>query len=125
MERRDIMILLLLAAGGGYAAFTNWDVIAERLSLDDLSPGRVKAIDMAKKDLTFDGLQANSLVLRNREKNNEIKLGEDPWVANRIEGDRWLVSVTYRQEGEWVKQQFDCNIATGAVKYIPGATPPR
>ena len=126
MERKDKGILLLLALGAAYAAFVNWDVIAERLSLDDLTPGRVKAIDMAKKDLSFDGLQPNSFVLRNRAKNNEVRLGEDPWVANRIDGDRWLVTLTYTQEGHVVQHKFECNIATGNVKFIPDpAHPPR
>jgi len=126
MERRDQMILLLLAAVAGYATYANWPAIAESLRLDDLSPGRVKAMHMAKKDMSFDGLQPNSLVLRNRAKNNEIKLGEDPWTATRIEGDRWLVTVSYSQDGQWVNQQFDCNTATGVVKLIPqGAQPPR
>src|SRR5262245_419592 len=126
MERKDIMILLLLAAGAGYATFTNWDFIKEKLSLDDLTPGRVKAIDMAKKDMTFDSLQPNSLVLNQRAKNNEIKLAEDPWGAKRINGDRWLVNVSYQQEGQWVTHHFDCNIATGVVKHFPpGATPPK
>lgn len=126
MERKDICILLLLAAGAGYATYTNWDLIKERLSLDDLTPGRVKAIDMAKKDYTFDGLQPNSLVLNQRAKNNEIALGQDPWVAQRINGERWLVILTYHQDGQLVKHQFDCNIATGIVKLLPqGAQPPR
>ena len=126
MERKDSMILLLLAAVAGYATYANWDLIAAKLSLDDLSPGRVKAVDMAKKDLSFDGLQPNSLVLRNRAKNNEIKMGEDPWAATRIEGDRWLVTVSYSQDGQFVTQQFDCNLATGVVKLIvQGAQPPR
>ena len=119
MERKDQMILLLLAAVAGYATYKNWDVIAERLSLDDLTPGRVKAIDMAKKDYTFDGLQQNSLVLNQRANNKEIKLGEDPWTAKRINGDRWLVTLTYQQEGQSVTHQFDCNIATGMVKLVP------
>jgi hypothetical protein len=126
MERKDQMILLLLAAVAGYATYTHWPAIAQRLSLDDLSPGRVKAMDMAKKDMSFDGLQANSIVLRNRAKNNEIKLADDPWAANRIEGDRWLVTVSYNQEGQWVTQQFECNIATGNVKLlVQGAQPPK
>ncbi|HEU4418551.1 MAG TPA: hypothetical protein VFT55_06405 [Planctomycetota bacterium] len=126
MERKDIWILLLLAAGAGYATYTNWDLIKEKLSLDDLTPGRVKSIDMAKKEYTFDGLQPNSLVLNQRAKNNEITLGEDAWVAQRINGDRWLVTVSYQQEGQLVKHQFDCNIATGSVKLVPqGAQPPR
>jgi hypothetical protein len=126
MERKDTMILLLLAAVAGYATYAHWPAIAQRLSLDDLSPGRVKAMDMAKKDMSFDGLQPNSLVLRNRAKNNEIKMGEDPWAATRIEGDRWLVTVSYSQDGTWVTQQFECNIGTGNVKLVPqGAQPPR
>ena len=118
--------LLLLAAGAGYATYTNWDFIKEKLSLDDLTPGRVKAIDMAKKDYTFDGLQPNSIVLSQRARNNEIKLSDDPWTASRINTDRWLVTLTYQQEGQVVTHQFDCNIATGNVKLVPqGAQPPR
>jgi hypothetical protein len=126
MERKDIWLLVLIAAGAGYATYTNWDVIKEKLSLDDLTPGRVKAIDMAKKDYTFDGLQPNSLVLNQRAKNNEITLPEDPWTAKRIDGDRWLVTLVYSEGGQAVKRQFDCNIATGIVKVVPQhAQPPR
>ena len=94
--------------------------------MQPLSFGDAEAIDMAKKDMTFDGLQPNSLVLNQRAKNNEIKLGEDPWGAKRIDGDRWLVNLSYQQEGQWITHHFDCNIATGVMKHIPpGATPPR
>ncbi|HEX6810973.1 MAG TPA: hypothetical protein VF384_05045 [Planctomycetota bacterium] len=126
MERRDMGILMLVALGAGYAAFVNWDTIAEKLSLDDLSPGRVKAIDMAKKDMTLDSLQANSLVLRERARIGEIRMSEDPWTASRIEENLWLVVMDYTAGGEPHQYRFHVNVATGVVKLLPQtAQPPR
>ena len=127
MERKDKMILLVLALGAGYAGFVHWDWISAKLSLDDLSPGRIKAIDLAKKDLTFDGLQANSLVMRERARNGEIKMEEEPWEATRIDENRFVVVVAFIEDGLPKSHRFDVNIATGGVKLIPptSAQPPR
>ena len=83
-------------------------------------------LDLAKKDLTFDGLQANSLVLRERARNREITMEQEPWEATRIDDNLFLVVVTFTEGGVHKSHRFDVNIATCNVALIPNAAqPPR
>ncbi len=126
MERKDKLILLLMLSGAGYAAFANWDTMRTKLGLDDLAPGRLKAIDLAKKDMTLDRTLANWLVLHERRRNKEIEMEEEPWDATRLEGNRFLVVVRFTERGQPHGYRFEVNTASGGVTRLEdGARPPR
>ena len=95
MEKRDAFILLLVLGGGGYAAYTHWDVIAEKLSLADLSPGRLKAVDLAKNAADIGNGFSNWQWLESRSKRREIELPADPWIAEPLVGEQYRVTVRW------------------------------
>ena len=100
MEKKDALLMLLLAGAGGYAVFANWETIRLKLGLDDLHPGRIKAMELAKKAYSFEQNTANSVVLRVREDNGEIKLQGEPWSGVEIKAPRYRVTCTYVENGE-------------------------
>jgi hypothetical protein len=123
MERRDKLVLLLLLAGAGWAGYEHWDTIVAKLGLDDLSPGRVKAIDLAKRDLTFERVRSNQLVLDERVRLGEIVATEHAWSAVRIGGGRFLVTYDYKERGVAQKYQFEVDTATNAVTLVDNGPP--
>jgi hypothetical protein len=127
MERRDKLILLLLLAGGGYATYRNWDVINTTLGLDDIAPGRVKAIDLAKRDTTFHRGRPNSVVVQELARGGEIELAPDAWQAQRQDGDVFRVTCTFRQRGESRCYEFEVDVSTGRVTFLESEStqPPR
>lgn len=118
MERRDKLFLLLVLGGGAYAVHTNWETIRDKLGLDDLAPGRIKAMELAKKNYNFERSIPNWQVVANLEANKEIEVDGDPWAAERIENDQWRVTCTYWQRGRQVQHLFRVNVNTGAVAWM-------
>jgi hypothetical protein len=118
MERRDKWFLLLLLAGAGYAGYRNWDVISTTLGLDDIAPGKVKAIDLAQREMTFERSRPNSVVLKDRARRGEIEFGPDAWHATRQGGDLFRVFFTFREGGQDRCYEFDVDIANGRVTLV-------
>jgi hypothetical protein len=117
MEKRDALFLLLVLGGGGYAAYTHWDVIVETLSLDDLRPSRLKAIELAKDSNDFDSGFPNWHWLQSRQKRGEIELGETPWNAEPIAGEDYHVYARWVDDGDRIVVRFQVNIANRTVAY--------
>jgi hypothetical protein len=115
MERRDKFILLLLLAGGGLYAHRHWDEIATRLSLDDLRPGRIKAMELAKKEYTFERVRTNDVVVQQRVSAGEIKAVGDLWTADPQGGDRYFVNCTWVEGRDRCTQVFEVDIGSGRV----------
>lgn len=117
MEKRDAFILLLVLGGGGYAAHEHWDVIAEKLSFADLSPGRLKAISLAKESNDFDRGFHNWQWLQARAKRREIELAAEPWDADPIAGEVYAVRVRWVDDGDAIVARFRVDIANRTVHY--------
>lgn len=117
MQRKDAIILLVLALGGAYAVRTNWDAIREKLGLDDLQPGHIKAMQLAKNARTFDTYNPNWTALRDREASGEIKVAGDPWHSTEIGNLRFRVTCTYVEKGERRVHVFQVDTASGTVTY--------
>lgn len=117
MEKRDAFILLLLLGGGGYAAYEHWDVIAEKLSFADLSPGRLKAISLAKDSNDFDRGFHNWQWLQSRAKRREIELEPEPWSAEPIAGEVYAVHVRWTDDGDHMAAHFRVDVANRTVQY--------
>ena len=117
MEKKDTILLLVLAAAGAYAVHTHWDTIRTKLSLDDLQPGRIKAVQLAKDAISFEAYVVNWMVLRDRVANGEIKVQGDPWLATEIKKPKFRVTCTYVERGERRVHLFTVDIASGAVAY--------
>lgn len=115
MERRDVFILLLAAGGIGYAVYNNWDLVREKLGLDDLYPGRIKAIELAKKAYSLESYRTNWEVLHDRERTGEIKVIGDPWLADPIEKPWYVVTFTFKEAGQPRRYVFHVNVATMAT----------
>tara|TARA_R110002073_G_scaffold58721_3_gene148605 strand:+ start:47 stop:415 length:369 start_codon:yes stop_codon:yes gene_type:complete len=118
MERRDAMLILLLLGGGGYACYTNWDTISDRLGLEQLDPGRLKAVELAKEAFTFTRAMSNWQHLQSRQTNEEIEIGSDPWSTEHIAGPNYRVQVQWieTEDGTTMTHGFHVNIATRIAK---------
>jgi hypothetical protein len=117
MERRDACLLLLVLGGGGYAAWTHWDVIAAKLSFADLSPGRLKAIELAKDASDFERGATNWQYLQTRHKRREIELPSEPWSAEPIAGEQYRVLARWLDDGDRVVVAFQVDVARRTVVY--------
>lgn len=123
MEKRDAAILLLLLGGGGYAAYTHWDVIAEKLSLADLSPGRIKAIELAKDSSDFEQGFRNWQWMQTQQKRGAIQLSAEPWSAEPIAGEQYTVYARWTDEGEPMVVSFRVDVAARTVRYDGDTAP--
>lgn len=123
MEKRDTAILLLLLGGGGYAAYTHWDVIAEKLSFADLSPGRLKAVELAKDSSDFEQGFRNWQWMQTQHKRGAIELSAEPWSAEPIAGEQYTVYARWLDGGEPMVVSFRVDIAKRTVLYDGGGTP--
>lgn len=117
MEKKDALLLLVLAGAGAYAVSTHWDTICAKLGLDDLRPGRLKATELAKNAFTFAPPSPNWLALRDREKNGEITLPKEPWSAAEIHDPRYSVTCTWVEDGRAHVHVFTVDIGFAAVTY--------
>jgi hypothetical protein len=125
MERRDAVVLLLVLAGGGYAAYTHWDSISARLGLDDLHAGRVKAMELVKKSCDIDRRHTNLDMMRERAKSGEIEMQGDPWQADPTEGPNYRVTCTYTVRGARLCETFTVNVNNGAVVWLGEGDAPK
>ena len=108
MERRDQFLLLLALGGAGYAVHANWDMIAEKLSISDLSPGRIKAMELAKDSSNFQEGATNWQYMQMRSKQGHIRMATgSPWSADLIKGDE------FRVIARWFEVEDDANVAYG------------
>src|SRR5712671_7291309 len=94
MDKKDTLVLLLVLAAGGYAVHANWPKIRLKLGLNDLNPGRIRAMELAKKSFDFDQNRDNTTVLTDRRANGEIQLPADPWSAEPIDEGHFRVRET-------------------------------
>lgn len=117
MEKRDAVLLTLLAGAAAYAAHRNWDTISAKLGIGDLSPGRLKAIRLAKDAFSFAPPSPNSIVLRDRAKNGEITLPKEPWEATEIQDARYRVTCTWTEAGRRHVHVFTVDNGRSAVDY--------
>jgi hypothetical protein len=118
MERRDVVLLLLLAGGAGYGLWAKWDVIAPKLGLDDLKPGRVHAIELAKQANSFEAARPNWMVLEDWKSNGDIALSPHAWTGHKVDDDHYQVVCTFKRDGEDRYLLFAVNIATTAVEVV-------
>ena len=117
MEKRDAFVLLLVLGGAGYAAFTHWDQIAAKLGFDDLSPGRRKEIELAKKSSDFEGGVTNWQYIESRHKRGEIQVTPEPWSAEPIGGQEYSVVVRWIDDGDRIVLGFRVDVAKRTVVY--------
>lgn len=117
MEKRDALFLLLVLGGIGYAAYTHWDVIEEKIGFADLSPGRLKAIELAKDSNDFETASPNWQWLQTQKKRRAIELSDEPWSAEPIAGEDYAVTARWIDDGEHVVVGFHVNIANRTVTY--------
>lgn len=112
------MFLLLLAlGGGGYAAYTHWDVIAEKLNFADLSPARMKAIELAKKSSDFETGVLNWQYVETRQKRGEIQVTKEPWSAEPMSGQLYNVLVRWIDGGDPIVLSFVVDVGKRSVVY--------
>lgn len=116
MDRRDAFFLLVVFAGGGYFVHEHWEEIAQKVGLDDLNPGRIKAIELAKQQFTFDRYRQNGVIIHERLHGKQIEAAEEPWTAARLRTNRFLVVCSYREEGQAHFHQFKVDIGSGQVE---------
>lgn len=117
MERKDALLLFVLAGAGAYAAWTHWDTICARLGIDDLHPGRLRATELAKNAFTFAPPSPNWIALRDREKNGEITLAKDAWSATEIRDPRYRVTCTWVEDGQQRVHTFTVDVGFAVVTY--------
>ena len=117
MEKRDAFLLLVLSGASGYGVYANWATLRVKLGLDDMHPGRIKALQLAKDANTFEPYSVNSVVLRDRASNGEINLQGEPWSATEIQKPRYRVTCTFLEKGERKVHCFTVDIAAGGVTY--------
>lgn len=116
MEKRDALFLLLVLGGAGYAGYTHWDVIAEKLSFADLSPGRLKAIDLAKDASDLGQGFTNWQYLQTLAKQKEIELPAEPWSAEPIAGESYRVYARWSADGDTVLATWQVDVAERTVR---------
>ena len=107
MERRDQFLLLLALGGAAYFAHANWDLITEKLSISDLSPGRIKAMELAKDSSNFQEGATNWQYMQMRSKQGHIRMAPGPWSADLIKGDEFHVIA------RWFEVEDDADVAYG------------
>ncbi len=117
MEKRDALFLLLALGGGGYAAYTHWDVIADKLSFASLSPGHIKAVNLAKESSDFEQGFRNWQWLQTQKKRGTLQMEADPWTANAVGGEDYQVLARWTADGEPMVVSFRVNIAKRTVVY--------
>ncbi len=117
MDKKQAVLLLVLAGGAGYAVHTNWDTIKVTLGLDDLRPGRIRALQMVKDAKAFDQYRANWMVVQDRKQNGEIEVVGEPWHAVEVAHPRYRVTCTFVEDGERLVHAFAVDIVSGDVAY--------
>jgi hypothetical protein len=117
MSKRDFFLMLVLCGGAGYGIHANWDKIQAKLGLDDLRPGRVKAIELCKKAQSFEQYRSNWEVLRDRVANEEIQVVGDPWTATAVDEKHYRVILSFKLEGQLRRHAFDVDMVTNVVVY--------
>ena len=111
-------ILLLLSGGAGFYGHRHWDEITIRLGLDDLGPGRVKAIEIVKQDYTFERSRKNEVVVNAHVKGEEITPVGELWTAERRTDDLYVVHLNYKENADVCTQDFEVTLSTGEVKAL-------
>lgn len=117
MEKRDAILMTLLAGAAAYGAYRNWNTISEKLGLEDFCPARVKAIHLAKDAFSFAPPSPNWVVLRDRAKNGEITLPKEPWHASEIQDPRYRVTCTWTEAGQQHVHVFTVDNGRSSVDY--------
>lgn len=117
VEKKDAILLLLAAGVGAYAVHANWDTLRVKLGLDDLRPGLIKAMRLAKDAHTFDPTTTNWVYLRDRANNGEITLKGDPWESTEVGALNYRVTCTFTENGEAKVHVFAADIGKNALTY--------
>jgi len=115
MERKDAFILLAIAGAVGYVTYTNWDAIAVRLGLDDLMPGRVKAIEYVKGANSFESARPNWQIVEQWKAGGDIEYEGVPWSADKIDETHYRVVLNYKKDGTKRAITFNVDNSSGAV----------
>lgn len=117
MSKRDFLLMLVLCGGAGYGIHANWDKIQAKLGLDDLRPGRVKAIELTKQARSWEQYRSNWEVLRDRVANEEVQVVGDPWSATAIDDRHYRVVLTFKMDSQLHRYAFDVDLVTNVVEY--------
>ena len=117
MEKRDALLLFVLVGAGAYAAHANWDTLSEKLSFDDLSPQRLKAIRLAKDAFAFAPATSNWVTLRDRAANGEITVSSDPWRVTERTAPVYCVTCTWTEDGQQRVHVFAVDTGRSTVDY--------
>ncbi|MEZ5966946.1 MAG: hypothetical protein R3F56_24115 [Planctomycetota bacterium] len=125
MERRDKVFFVLLLGGLGYGGYQNREFIEQKLGLDDLAPGRIKAVDLCKHAFTLDRVRPNWVVLEGWLHDGQIEEDGELWTAQRVAGDDFRVLCRYKRDGEVQLHRFAVDTASGGVRVEEDAGPPR
>jgi hypothetical protein len=115
MERKDAFILLAFAGALSYGAYANWDAISARLGLDDLMPGRVKAIEYAKTANSFETSRPNWQVVEQWKASGDIQYEGNPWTADKLDENHYRVVLNYRKDGAKRAITFNVDNIKGSV----------
>ncbi len=117
MEKRDALILLLMAGAVAYGTHANWHTIRDKLGLEDQRPGNLQAIELAKNAKSLDKCDTNAKVLKDRDANGEIKVEAGAWRATELADLRIRVTCKFSVLGEQHVHRFVVDNASGAVSY--------
>ena len=100
MSKQAALLTVLVLGGGGYAVYANWEDISRKLGLGDLSPDHIRAVDLAKSARTLDRYTTNYEVIRERVRQEKLKVEGEGWVAEHRSGQRYEVRFAYT-DPEW------------------------
>ena len=117
MGKKSAFVLLVLVGIGAYGAHENWDKIRDRLGLEDLRPGSIKSLQLAKNARSLDRYNANWIVLRDKEANGQIKVEPNAWRATEVDELRVRVTFVFFEHSERHVHRFLVEHASGTVIY--------
>ncbi len=118
MESGGKFLLLLALGGGGYYTHLHWDEISTACGLDELRPGKTKAIKLGREAQTIERGTPNWRVIDERIRSGRIEAVGDLWTADHKNSDLYIVHCCFRQNGDLFTQDFEVRLGSRAVTQL-------